>query len=187
MSDMSFKSGIERRTGLIQIAHPQHGHLLYSLPRGSYADLPLSLKNYLKDETISKIGVNIGGDVRKLSRDFPASQLEFNNVFDLSDLAKRTDAERWAFVTHTIALQELAGEYLQAYLSKSARTSANWERLDLSMEAIQCWSYAPPVALPRAQNPYSLTDAAGDTSASLDIYYALLQVNWIPPPPKGLS
>lgn len=150
---MAFKGGTERRTGLIQIAHPQNGHLLYSLPRGSYADLPASLKHYFKDETISKIGVNIGGDVRKLSRDFPSSQLEFKNVFELSDLAKQADAERWSATSHIIALQELAGEYLQAYLGKSARTAANWERLDLSNEALQCSSSCCLSSSPRLTRP----------------------------------
>lgn len=78
------------------------------------------------------------GDVRKLQRDFPELDLNYDRIVDLSDLAKAVDRTYWAATSHIISLQELTGTYLRRHLSKSARGATNWERLDLSTEALQC-------------------------------------------------
>lgn len=125
---------------MIQIAHREHGYLLYSVPRGYYQELPPSMRVYLADAHIAKVGLNIKNDMNKLTRDWPAADFTFNHVIDLSDMAKLVDRPLWLFTTHVISLQELTGVYLRRYLSKSARSSTNWESLALDAEPLQCTS-----------------------------------------------
>ena len=123
------RRGPQRRVGLIQVAHPEAGLLLYSVPRGETDRLPSSLKQYLESSAHIKMGVHITGDTGKLNRDWPDEEFSFAGLLELSDIARRIDPERWQSQQgRIISLQNLVAHYLERHLSKGEeRTNSNWE------------------------------------------------------------
>lgn len=95
---------------------------------------------YLQDPAQIKIGVQIGGDARKLVRDFknaPAQhRVHMRGLLELSTLAKVVDPERFAG-RNLIGLQWLVGAYLSFYLPKGNERLSNWSK-PLSLKQQQC-------------------------------------------------
>lgn len=104
-----------------------------------YPGFPPALKSYIEDPKQIKLGVQIAGDARKLSKDFghkPAGLLELNNV------ARTVDPER--FVARAkpglVGLQELTGIYLDRYLSKETGVRCGKWGGELDQEQKYCES-----------------------------------------------
>jgi hypothetical protein len=81
------------------------------------ADLPSALVKIIEDPDIVKLGVHIGGDARKLFRDFnPKQSIVMKGLMDLSNLAKAIYTTKWEGYHHLIGLQKLVALYLDRYL-----------------------------------------------------------------------
>ncbi|KDE04839.1 hypothetical protein MVLG_04700 [Microbotryum lychnidis-dioicae p1A1 Lamole] len=107
----SKRRGVENPTALAQVCDGQTILLVHIARMSTF---PKALKDFIEDPTKVKLGVQIAGDARKLSRDFghtPRGLLELNNV------GKLVDGPRYAGRI-LIGLQEMTGTYLDMYLPK---------------------------------------------------------------------
>ncbi|SCZ88522.1 BZ3500_MvSof-1268-A1-R1_Chr2-1g04465 [Microbotryum saponariae] len=107
----SKRRGVENPTALAQVCD---GRTILLVHIARMSTFPKALKDFIEDPTKVKLGVQIAGDARKLSRDFghtPRGLLELNNV------GKLVDGPRYAGRI-LIGLQEMTGTYLDMYLPK---------------------------------------------------------------------
>ncbi|KAH8916113.1 ribonuclease H-like protein [Atractiella rhizophila] len=114
--------GKQGKTALIQIGDLK---TVLLVPIFRMSKFPDTLKYLLEDKSVLKVGVNIGGDARKLYRDFGVA---LKGVIELSDVARSVDLERWQHKRGLIALQTLTGYYTDLYLPKGSVRTSNWER-----------------------------------------------------------
>lgn len=120
--------------------------------------------------------MQIGGDARKLQRDYPGIQprglLELNNVGRTVDPSRFNNRTKPGLV----GLQELCGIYLDHYLAKDSAVRQGKWNLDLDDDQIYCEpSSFRWLSTSRADADilHSATDAANDVFSSLHIFLAL--------------
>lgn len=76
-----------------------------------------SIAEFMRDPTLRKVGVQIGGDAKKLFRDH---QIVPNGLVELSTIARQIDGPHWENRVGLIGLQDQVGRYLKRYLSKDS-------------------------------------------------------------------
>ncbi|CAE6522146.1 unnamed protein product [Rhizoctonia solani] len=85
--EWTVRMGPQRKTGLIQVSDASTVLLIQI---SSMESFPHKLKELITSAIILKVGVNIGGDMKKLCRDFGPSYAA-RGVLDLSQLARAVD------------------------------------------------------------------------------------------------
>uniref|UniRef100_A0A4W5KDP2 Exonuclease 3'-5' domain-containing protein 2 n=1 Tax=Hucho hucho TaxID=62062 RepID=A0A4W5KDP2_9TELE len=117
--------------------------------RGSQQDLPLSLKEVLRDPHVLKVGVGCYEDGKRLTRDYG---LALGCTVDLRYLALR---QRKVVLNNGMSLKSLAADLLNVSLDKSlALRCSNWEADQLTLE--------------------QMTYAARDAQVSIALFFHLL-------------
>ncbi|KAM0746740.1 hypothetical protein T439DRAFT_350375 [Meredithblackwellia eburnea MCA 4105] len=120
----SFKRGTENKTALVQVCDEKTILLAHVSQMKSF---PTALKELIEDPSRIKLGVQIAGDASKLRRDFSFTP---RGIVELSSVARRVDAPRWAGRTYSlIGLQTLCATYLERYLPKEKNIRmGRWDR-----------------------------------------------------------
>ncbi|GAA5894403.1 3'-5' exonuclease [Sporobolomyces salmoneus] len=129
------KSRGQGRTALVQICD-QETILLVQVAKMKNdqrtVGFPRSLKEFIEDPKKIKLGVQIAGDARKLTRDFNHQP---RGLLELNDLTKRYDPSRHIGRTGPlIGLQDLVGMYLDTYLPKERKVRCGVWSGDLTEE-----------------------------------------------------
>ncbi|SJL05889.1 uncharacterized protein ARMOST_09225 [Armillaria ostoyae] len=97
--------------------------------------VPSSLKNFLEDSSIIKVGVGIQNDAKKLYQDH---RLSVRSCVDLSMFARSVDNASWKGpFKNPIGLARLVSTYLGFELSKGSITRSNWEARPLSLAQLR--------------------------------------------------
>ncbi|XP_010877690.1 exonuclease 3'-5' domain-containing protein 2 isoform X2 [Esox lucius] len=117
--------------------------------RGAWQDLPLSLKEVLRDPHVLKVGVGCYEDGKRLTRDYG---LALGCTLDLRYLALR---QRQAVLSNGLSLKSLAADLLNVSLDKSLELRcSDWEADQLTVE--------------------QMTYAARDAQVSIALFFHLL-------------
>ncbi|KDN51514.1 hypothetical protein RSAG8_00059, partial [Rhizoctonia solani AG-8 WAC10335] len=122
----SFVRGMpEAPIALLQLAQPDQ-ILLIQLT--AMKNFPSRLRDVLEDYEVVKAGVGIGGDAKKLWRDYGVSLL---GAVELSKLARVADPPRWATTktSELIGLARLVEIYRSHQMLKTKKVKlSNWEQ-----------------------------------------------------------
>lgn len=114
----SFKKGTVNNVALIQLATPEKCYLIRLSKMGT---LPESLKNFLEDENVVKIGLSIKDDFHNLNK---ICQIEPKGFIDLQEYAKE-------FRIKDSALTKIHAIVFGRRISKNQQLS-NWEASSLT-------------------------------------------------------
>lgn len=117
----TFTKGAYNNTAIIQLATMTDAYLI----RINELGISDSLKCFLEDESIKKIGISIRDDLKELQAIRPVDTAGF---VDLNDIAKDLGITQ-------IGMRSLVGIFLNSRVSKSQQTS-NWEVKELSQGQI---------------------------------------------------
>ncbi|KAK0208470.1 ribonuclease H-like domain-containing protein [Desarmillaria ectypa] len=122
----------ENPVALVQIATATQ---VFIFQLSSMSAVPYSLKQLLENSAITKVGVGIQNDVKKLYNDHRFSVL---SCVDLSMFARSVDNASWKGpFKNPIGLSRLVSTYLGSTLSKGFITRSNWEACPLSLAQMQ--------------------------------------------------
>lgn len=207
---ISHRKGQENRTAVIQISGLTVTLIiqLSKFPSTSKGLLHSSITNFLKDQSIIKLGVGIRNDGLKLLRDFSHNEEipYLNSYLELSHLVKTIDSPR--FVTQTqengstvnhksgrlLSLQYIVGTYLDVYLAKGDVRTSDWNKT-LTQQQLE-YAAADVVATVRVFQRLrglaaEVSDPAIASDPTLSYFHASLQplepnstqTQFIPTPP----
>ncbi|ORY89405.1 hypothetical protein BCR35DRAFT_300578 [Leucosporidium creatinivorum] len=109
----STRRGVENKTAVVQLCDEETILIVHLAQMKRFPPL---LKAVLEDPEIIKLGVQIAGDARKLTRDYPG--FAPRGLLELNNVAKTVDPDRFKGQTGLVGLQKLVGVYLDHYLSK---------------------------------------------------------------------
>jgi ribonuclease D len=119
----SFKKGVTYPISIIQFATKNHAYLIQL----QFTGFPKILGDFLKNDSVKKIGVGLVEDVRKLKKfDKDINSTDF---IDLSKLAKHKGITQ-------LGLRSLVAKFLGKRIIKSSQTS-NWAVKKLAKKQIK--------------------------------------------------
>lgn len=102
---VSNRRGVEFPTALAQVCD-ESTILLVHVAKMAKKTLSPSLKALLENPEITKLGVMISGDGKKIERDFG---VKCQGLFELNDSVKNFDGARWKARSRIVGLQDLVG------------------------------------------------------------------------------
>ncbi|GAA5875647.1 hypothetical protein JCM1840_003163 [Sporobolomyces johnsonii] len=148
-----------------------------SLTSGSSSAFPKALRDLVEDPTRIKLGVQIGGDGRKLERDFnhvPQGLLELNTI------RKKYDPLSFVGRYGLIGLQELVGVYLDRFLPKDPKVRCGTWSSRLSPEQLDYAANDVYSSLRVLLAIQSLAAATHDVAADTILLASTRPEHWLP-------
>jgi hypothetical protein len=125
--DMTPGHAKQGKTAVISLAHDNHVYV-FQIARLHGNHFPVSLKNFLTESRILKVGRGIKGDLQRLQKE-SGSETPFSGWIDLAKMAKDCHVAPNA----QVGLAELCALVLKAKLEKdpNIRVSTEWDNIEL--------------------------------------------------------